>query len=74
MVKSVIPTSVAVERVVFVAVVSTVKSFVATVAGSVVASMSSSVEVAAVKSEEDGLYLEGIVKTEDLHCFEGFLV
>ena len=23
---------------------------------------------------EDGLYLEGIVKTEDLHCFEGFLV
>jgi len=49
-VKSIIPTSVAVERVVFVAVVSTVKSFVATVAGSVVASMSSSVEVATVKS------------------------
>ena len=23
---------------------------------------------------EDGLYLEGIVKTEDLHCFEGYLV
>ena len=23
---------------------------------------------------ENGLYLEGIVKTEDLHCFEGFLV
>ena len=23
---------------------------------------------------EDGLYLEGIVKTEDLHCFEGDLV
>ena len=22
---------------------------------------------------EDGLYLEGIVKTEDLHCFEGYL-
>ena len=23
---------------------------------------------------EDGLYLEGIVKTEDLHYFEGYLV
>ena len=23
---------------------------------------------------ENGLYLEGIVKTEDLHCFEGYLV
>ena len=23
---------------------------------------------------EDGLYLEGIVKTEDLHCFDGYLV
>ena len=23
---------------------------------------------------EDGLYLEGIVKTEDLHCFEGYLL
>ena len=23
---------------------------------------------------DDGLYLEGIVKTEDLHCFEGYLV
>ena len=23
---------------------------------------------------EDGLYLEGILKTEDLHCFEGYLV
>ena len=23
---------------------------------------------------EDGLYLEGVVKTEDLHCFEGYLV
>ena len=23
---------------------------------------------------EDGLYLEGIVKTEDLHCFEGYLI
>ena len=27
-----------------------------------------------ILSREDGLYLEGIVKTEDLHCFEGYLV
>ena len=34
-------------------------------------------ERGSVQAEEyraDGLYLEGIVKTEDLHCFEGYLV
>ena len=30
--------------------------------------------VQAEEYREDGLYLEGIVKTEDLHCFEGYLV
>ena len=30
--------------------------------------------VQAEEYRENGLYLEGIVKTEDLHCFEGYLV